>query len=104
MNTAINALISIVLGSTLMINGVAVDANQLIDDTKTVVNQANVHQLVTALEIYYLDHNAYPNVSTGTELIDTLQDERIIRNRPLDPEVFEYTVLRNGQDFDLTIK
>ena len=46
---------AILVGSTLMINGLLVNSDSVINEAKTVVSQANVHQLATAMEMYYLD-------------------------------------------------
>ena len=103
MTSLFQSLIVTVLGSVLVVNGVLVHADNIINNTKSTVNQANVHQLATVIELYYSDHNSYPEVSGGEALVDTLQSDGYIENRPLDPSVFNYQTKNNGQDYSLTL-
>jgi len=96
-------IISAILGSVLLINSVLVHTDDIINQAKASVNGANVHQLATVMELYYSDHNTYPNVSGGQALIETLDKEGYIRNRPLDPNVFKYEPKSDGQDYSLTL-
>ncbi len=96
MNSLLASIIATVLGSTLIINGLNVRVDDILDSAKLAVNQTNVYQLDTALELYYSDHNAYPDVSTGTALVDLLESEGYITSRPLDPGVYEYTLTETG--------
>lgn len=103
-NTAALALIlNLLVGSIITVNGVSANIDEIIDSAKTVTNSANVHQLSTALEIYYMDNNAYPNVSDGPALIALLTDGGYIRNEPLDASVFTYQLIKNGQDYVLKL-
>ncbi len=66
MKTAlVSTLLSVTLGSVMIINGVAVNSGDLVASAHSAVNSANVHQFATVLELYYSDHNQYPNVSGG---------------------------------------
>ncbi|MFA6552548.1 MAG: type II secretion system protein GspG [Candidatus Paceibacterota bacterium] len=103
MSTLLQTTLSLLLGATIMIGGVAIHADDIIGDAKSAVNGANVHQLATVLEIYYSDHNQYPNVQNGEELVNKLSAEGYIQNRPLDPTVFTYEIKSNGQDYSLSI-
>ncbi len=96
-------IISAVLGSVLLVNGVLVHTDDILNQAKASANGANVHQLATVIELYYSAHNSYPNVSGGEALIDTLESDGYIRNRPLDPKVFNYEPKQNGQDYSLTL-
>ena len=103
MTQLLSSLITTLLGSVLLINGVLVNTDDVINQAKASVNSANVHQLATVMEIYYMDHDTYPNVSGGEALINTLESEGYIRNRPLDPKVFAYESKSNGQDYSLAL-
>ncbi len=103
MTPLLSNIIATVLGSVLLINGVLVRTDDVIDQAKASVNGANIHQLATVLELYYSGHDAYPNVSGGEALIEVLETEGYIRNRPLDPKVFDYELIKNGQDFKLKL-
>src|SRR3989338_344015 len=103
MTQLLSTIISVVLGSFIVINGVLVHTDDIVNQAKASVNGANVHQLATVIELYYSDHDSYPNVSGGEALIETLESEGYIRNRPLDPKVFQYEPKRNGQDYSLKL-
>lgn len=104
MNFVISSLISIVMGSVLVVNGVGVSSDEIISEAKLVANQANVHQIATVLELYHLNNDEYPNVADGEALINLLEKEDYIRNRPLDPKVFDYSATANGQQYTLKLK
>lgn len=98
------AVLAIILaGAVITVNGFVMKTEDVFDAAHASVNQANVHQIATVLELYYLDHDQYPEVSGGTELVDLLQDESYIKNRPIDPSVFEYESIRNGHDYKLSL-
>jgi len=103
MNSLFQSLIVVSLGTVLTVNGVLVHASDLISTTKNVVNQTNVAQLETVLELYYSDHNSYPDVSGGKALVDTLESQGYIQNEPLDPTVFNYQPKDNDQNYSLTL-
>lgn len=67
-------------------------------------NSANLHQFATALELYYSDHNYYPLVQSGPEMVSLLYSENYIKSLPLDKSVFDYQSLKNGQDYELRLK
>jgi len=108
MNFLITSLISIIMGTVLISGGAGITDELVIDeilnDAKIVVNQANVHQIATVLELYHLNNDEYPNVANAEELIDLLQEENYIRNRPLDTSVFDYRTSANGQQYKFTVK
>jgi hypothetical protein len=103
MAKSFTSLFALIMGSVLVMGGVSVRSKDVIADASSAVNQANIHQLATVVELYYSDHGSYPNVSGGKELIDLLEREEYIRNRPLDPEVFTYEPKNNAQDFTLKL-
>lgn len=103
MTQLLSTIIASVLGSMLLVNGVMLKTDDIIDQAKASVNGANVHQLATVMEIYYMDHNTYPNVSGGEALVNTLESEGYLRSRPLDPKVFNYETKNNGQDYLLAL-
>jgi len=103
-NTALQMIISTLIGSVVMVNGALLNSEDVINTAKNTVNQANVHQIATVLELYYLNHDQYPTVEGGEALIDLFKEEKLIRNRPLDASVFHYTTIANGQDYELSVK
>lgn len=104
MNTSLlQTIISITIGTIITVNGIAVHADDILNQAKASANGANMHQLATAVEIYYMNHDSYPNVNGGEELINTLESEGYINNRPLDPKVFVYEAKNGGQDYSLKL-
>lgn len=96
-------LITSLIGSTILVNGNILKAEDAINSAEAAANAANVHQLATALELYYSDHNAYPETVDGFGMIEELYAKDYIRSKPLDPDVFHYTVKDGGQDYSLTL-
>lgn len=103
MTQLLSTIIASVLGTVLVINGVALKTDDIIDQAKASVNGANIHQLATVIEVYYSEHDTYPTVKGGEELINTLESEGYLRNRPLDSKVFNYEPKNGGQDYELTL-
>ncbi len=103
MNQMIASIIALLIGTVITVNGVVVKSDDLIASAQTAVNGANFHQIVTILELYYSDHNSYPDVSGGEALIDLFEKEGYIRNRPIDPNVFDYQSKNGGQDYALKV-
>ena len=87
-----------------MVNGVLLKADDIIASATSAANTANVHQFATVLELYYSDHNSYPQVTGGPAMIDELYDEGYLRSKPLDSTVFEYSSKEGGQDYSLTVQ
>ncbi len=103
MTQLLSSIIATLLGSVILVNGVLLHTDDIINQAKASVNGANIHQLATVMEIYYMDHNTYPTVSGGEALIDTLESEGYLRSRPLDANVFKYESKDNGQDYSLAL-
>lgn len=104
MNIPLQVILSVLLGAVVVVNGVAVNVDDLLNEAKTTVNQANVHQIATVLELYYMDNDEYPAVSGGEELFNLLENEGYIMNRPLDPSVFAYEPKLSGENYTLKLK
>ena len=96
-------IIPLLIGSVVMVNGVVVKSEDMIATAQVAANQMNAHQLDIALELYYLDHDAYPPVEGGEALTELLADESYIRNKPLDPDAINYESRNNNQDYSLTL-
>lgn len=97
-------LVTSLIGGTIMVNGVLLKADDIIASATSAANTANVHQFATVLELYYSDHNSYPQVTGGPAMIDELYDEGYLRSKPLDSTVFEYSAKAGGQDYSLTVQ
>lgn len=101
--TLLQTIISFLIGTVITVNGIALHTDDILNQAKASVNGANMHQLATVIELYYSDHSEYPEVSGGEALIDTLEQDGYIQNRPLDPNVFIYEPKANGQDYSLKL-
>mgnify|MGYP001576297940 CR=1 FL=1 len=97
-------IIASLIGGTIMVNGVLLKADDIIASATSAANTANVHQFATVLELYYSDHNSYPQVTGGPAMIDELYDEGYLRSKPLDSTVFEYSSKEGGQDYSLSVQ
>jgi len=103
MNTLLQTTLALLIGSVITVNGITAHVDDITASAKSAVNGANVHQMATALELYYSDHNSYPAVSGGEELVNTLEHDGYIMNRPLDASVFAYSAKDNGQNYSLKL-
>lgn len=103
MSNFLGTVISLVLGTVIMVNGVSTKTDDIIAAAKLAANQANVHQFETALELYYLDHGSYPGVSGGAALVSELKNDGYVTGTPLDPTVFTYTPKDGGQSYTLSL-
>lgn len=103
MSSLLSTIIYTILGSVMLVNGVLIHTDDIISEAKAVVNSANRHQLATVIELYYSDHDSYPNVTGGENLINLLESEGYIQSRPLDPNVFEYEPIKSAQDYTLKL-
>lgn len=103
MTQLLSTIIAAALGSVLVVNGVVINATDVINQAKASVNGANIHQLTTVMELYYLDHDEYPNVTGGEALINELESNGYIKNRPLDANAFNYQPKDSAQDYSLAL-
>lgn len=95
----------LLIGITFAINGVTVKADDLLASASSAANKANIYQFRTALDLYYIDHNNYPDVANADEMINILKSENyIIDNSPVKPESFNYQSENNGQNYLLELK
>lgn len=90
MNTLAPTLIAIAAGGALLVNGIFLNADDVINEAQRVTNETNVHQLATILELYYLDHDTYPDVSGGEALIESLYRNGYLLSKPRDAKIFTY--------------
>lgn len=103
MNTLLQTTLALLIGSVITVNGITANVDDITASAKSAVNGANVHQIATVLELYYSDHNAYPAVNGGEELVNLLEQDGYIMNRPLDASVFAYEVKDSGQNYSLKL-
>ena len=96
-------LISTLIGSTVIVGGISLSSQDIVNSAQSATNSVNIHQIATVLELYYSDHQRYPNATNAEKLIDELVKQDYVRTRPIDESVFHYTSKSNGQDYSLTL-
>jgi hypothetical protein len=97
-------IIAFTAGAILTINGISTKAENILAGAEQAANTANIHQLSTAIELYYLDHNTYPDAVGGSELVNILESEHYIKSRPANPSTFAYQPTSDGNNYNLSIK
>lgn len=104
MNYIFTFLVPLLVGTTVMIGNVVVDTDKIMASAWEASNLANQHQIRTVLELYYLDHNKYPEAYNAEGLFKELVEGGYIKSKPVNPEVFDYKVKNGYQDYDFNIK
>jgi competence protein ComGC len=104
MGTTLLQMTIVLATATIAVNGMTMNASDILDSATAVTNGANVHQLATALEMYNLDHNSYPEVNDGTQMINILFNEGYIKSKPANPAAFAYNSKLSGNDYALSLK
>ena len=93
--------ISLLIAGVILVNVGSFTTNAILDAATDTANAANAHQLSTAIELYRLDHDTYPNAQTGDQLIRILSAGGYIEGKPLDVSVFAYEQRDGGQSYNL---
>ncbi|TRZ80282.1 hypothetical protein D4R86_04575 [bacterium] len=101
MNSILSFLIASLIGTAVIVNGVTLNTQDIIDETKSVVNSANLHQITTALEVYYINKGHYPTENNSAMMLTTLKLLRYLITLPENAESFYYESLNSGQDYIL---
>lgn len=101
---AFQIIIALTIGTVITVNGVVARADDILASAKQAANVVNIHQLSIALELYYLDHNAYPDANNGSGLVSILYSGHYIKSLPTDPSMFAYQPIASGNDYDLSLK
>jgi hypothetical protein len=105
MQKTISTVVSLLIGSIMTVNGInAIKPEEATATAAAVVNEANVYQLTTALELYYSDHDAYPAARDANTMVTILEDSGYLRKAPADASIYEYRVSANQSDYTLKLK
>jgi hypothetical protein len=99
----LNLLITALIGTSIIVNGINLNPEDILAKTKVVVNETNLHQLRNALEIYYLDNHYYPITDSSSEMILDLVDAGYLQSVPRNSDIFYYQSLAQGQTYTLSI-
>ncbi len=93
--------------ASLIIGGISVKASDILSEARDVAHLANLRQLATVLELYYVDHQQYPQASAAAagERFETLLSELndYLINKPLEKEKYDYAVSDNSQNYLLKV-
>ncbi len=92
---------TLVIAGVILVNVGSITTNAILDAATTTANAASRQQLSTAIELYRLDHDTYPNARTGDQLVNTLYTEGYIENKPTDASVFAYEKIGTGDAYRL---
>ena len=101
MNSLLSFLIALLIGSTVIVNGVSLNAEDIIGETQRIVDETNIHQIRTALEIYYINHNHYPNVFNKDDMLTELLSNHYLYKISDNLINFSYSVDNQGESYDL---
>lgn len=97
-------LISLIVSGTILAIVMGSGIGNILSQTQKTVDGGNIHQLATAVEMYYYDHGNYPEVSNGTELVNLLQKENYLQSTKLTGDQFRYSAAANGEKYELKLK
>jgi len=104
---SIIGLMAILATASIMIGGVSVKVSDIMAEAHDVQKMANLRQIVTALEIYHLDYQKYPQVSGNdsqsrwNRLISEFENGNYLGSLPTKPENYDYKDLDGGQNYIL---
>jgi len=101
MNSILSFLIASLIGAAIVVNGVTLNTHDIINETKSVVNNTNLHQITTAIEVYYLNKGHYPTANNSAMMFTALKLSRYLITLPENAESFYYEPLNDGQDYIL---
>lgn len=104
MSNLLGGLLVSLIGTTIILNGASLDVANILDTTKEVVSETNLHQIRTAMELYYLEEGNYPRVNSGGEAIDLLAGKGYLKDKPASFSKYEYSSISKGKDYELNIK
>lgn len=94
------AIFASVTGLVLIAGVLSSNIDNILNDTKTAANSANIHQLTTALEMYYSEHDHYPITTVNDRLLAEL--EPYLRNEPAGLKDLIYGPANDGQNYKLS--
>lgn len=92
---------SLLIAGVILVNVGDITTNAILSAATDTANAANIRQFKTAIELYYLDHHAYPSARTGDQLVNILSTEGYIEGKPIDASVFAYEQRDGGQSYSL---
>ena len=101
MRSILSFLIASLIGATVIINGVSLRAEDIMEETKSVVDETNIHQIRTALEVYYINKGYYPLVSSSLDMVAELSSAGYLKRVPNNLVVFSYNAIDQGEAYDL---
>lgn len=104
---ATSELIVCLATASLIVGGVTVKGSDLISYAQDIQRAANLKQMVTAMEIYYLDNLNYPIVGgvSSLERSDSMlsQLREYLNTIPTEKENYDYQDFNSGQNYILKV-
>jgi len=94
--------------AAVLVGGVARNIPDILTSAKDVQKVANVRQLTTALELYYLDNLSYPLVTAQAGegfslMLSEFSQGRYLGSLPTNQEDYSYHDIRGGQGYILRV-
>jgi competence protein ComGC len=104
MGVILTQFTSLLIAGVILVNVGSITTKAILGAATDTANAASRQQLSMAIELYHLDHNAYPAVRTGDQLVNTLYTEGYIQNKPTDASAFAYERRESGDNYTLTLR
>jgi len=98
--TSIAELLLVMTTATVVIGGITLNVSDILNEADDTQRVANLRQIVTALEIYYSDHENYPRADFDG-LISELINGNYLGSSPTTPEKYEYQYFNGGENYIL---
>ena len=87
--------------ATVMVGGVTINIQDVLTEATDTQRVANLRQLTVALDLYYTDHDSYPQTSNFESALSELALQGYIGSLPANPELYAYTQTKKGQGYIL---
>ncbi len=93
-------ILAVLSTASIVIGGVSFNAGDFLSQARDAEKVANLKQMVNVLEMYYLDHDAYPSVA-GDNRFENLvrQAGDYLNSTPNDKEKYDYQSFNSGEDY-----
>ncbi len=102
-------LLIVISTASVLIGGISVKADDIINQAYDVQSIANLRQLTTALQIYHLEHNSFPQVNSSNaqdrwqELMAEMEQGKYLASFPEEPERYDYLDFNQAGNYILKV-
>ncbi len=103
--SSIVQLMAVLAMASITVGGVSIGAGEILNQAKDTQRVANLRQLATVLELYYLDNQSYPHVigENPQKRFDNLfpQLANYLDSFPTEKKNYDYQDFNSGQNYIL---